>query len=93
METRCYSASQNLNEGHILNFYKGKEKKYVGVFNVLTLKSGVDILGVRETGRAASAKLPGVISIVILLKSISYEIFFLNRIELTGVSFMLISDA
>ena len=46
---RRYSVSQNLNEGHILNFYKGKEKKYVGVFNVLTLKSGVDILGVRET--------------------------------------------
>ena len=43
------SNSQNLNEGHILNFYKGKEKKYVGIFNILTLKSGVDILGVRET--------------------------------------------
>ena len=56
---RCYSASQNLNEGHILNFYKGKEKKYVAVFNVLTLKSGVDILGVRETRAGCKRKAAG----------------------------------
>ena len=35
---------------------KGKEKKYVGIFNVLTLKSGVDILGVRETRAGCKRK-------------------------------------
>ena len=55
----CYSVAQNLNEGHILNSYKGKEKKYVGVFNVLTLKSGVDILGVRETRAGCKRKTAG----------------------------------
>ena len=59
LETRRYSVSQNLNEGHILNFYKGKEKKYVAVFNVLTLKSGMDILGVRETRAGCKRKTAG----------------------------------
>ena len=49
LETRRYSVSQNLNEGHILNCHRGKEKEYVSVLNVLIPQPGVDILGVRET--------------------------------------------
>ena len=59
LETRCYSVAQNLNEGHILNFYKGKEKKYVAVFSFLKLKPGVDILGVRETRAGCKRKTAG----------------------------------
>ena len=90
---RRYSVSQNLNEGDILNRYTGKEKKYVSILNVLTLQPGVDILGARETRGATS---------VTIAESCLYNYHFkinwlcnfsLNRIELTGLSFMLISDA
>ena len=59
LETRRSSVSQNLNEGHILNCYRGKEKKYVSVLNVLTPQSGVDILGVRETRAGCKGKTAG----------------------------------
>ena len=65
----------------------------MGVLNVLTQQSGVGILGVRETRRATSAT-----TAEGCLDSYHFKInwlcnFSLNRIELTGVSVMLISDA
>jgi hypothetical protein len=65
----------------------------MGVLNALTQQSGVDILGVRETRRATSAT-----TAEGCLGNYHFKInwlcdFFFNRIELTGVSVMLISDA
>ena len=90
---RRYSVSQNLNEGHILNCYTGKEKKYVSILNVLTLQPEVDILGARETRGGKS-----VTTAEGYFDNYHFKInwlcnFSLNRIELTGLSFMLISDA